>query len=90
MKSNTFSEKSMILFSFSLLIIMIAMFLWLWFGSNRPSDEAFRSTEDLSPVSIVGLESRTKTLFEGLKNNSGIPIPEPVGKEGRVDPFADL
>jgi hypothetical protein len=90
MKQNSFSQNSMFIFSIGLLVVTIAVFAWIWFGTSRPSADAFRISEDLAPVSVAGLESNAKTLLDGLKNNSGIPIPEPIGKEGRADPFASL
>ena len=89
MKQSTLSEKAMVVISLLLLAVVIGLFSWIWFGGARPSPDTFASTENLKPVSVVGLES-AKKLIDGLKNNSGIPIPEPTGKEGRADPFADL
>ncbi len=90
MKQNTFSQKAMLIFSVGLLVIIIAVFAWTWFGSVHPSADTYKTSENLTPVSLSGLETNAKTLLDGLKNNSGIPIPEPTSKEGRADPFASL
>ena len=90
MKQNTFSDKAMTVFSIALLAVVVALFLWLWFGSARPSASDYRTSENLQPVSVSGVSDESQTLLNGLKNNSGIPIPEPISKEGRADPFASL
>ncbi|OIN88822.1 hypothetical protein CO019_01100 [Candidatus Berkelbacteria bacterium CG_4_9_14_0_2_um_filter_42_30] len=90
MSENSFFDRSMTIVSLVLLVFVVAAFVWLWFGSQRPSAEIYKSAENLEPVTITGVESRAKTLLEGLKNNAAIPIPEPTGKEGRTDPFAAL
>jgi hypothetical protein len=90
MKNNTFSDKAMTVVSLTIMLAIVVSFFWLWFGYKRPTAESFKSLEDLTPVSLSNLESRATTLLSGLKNNSGIPIPEPTSKEGRTDPFADL
>lgn len=90
MKQSTFSEKAMIVISLILLAAIIAVFSWIWFKSERPAVDSFATAENLQPVSVAGLESSAKKLLDGLVNNSGIPIPEPAGKEGRADPFASL
>lgn len=90
MKQGTFSDKAMIIFSTALLILLILLFAWIWFGGQTVSSDTFKTTESLQPVSVAGLETRAKTLLDGLKNNSGIPVTEPTAKEGRVDPFAAL
>lgn len=90
MKQYTFSEKAMLIFSLALMVVIVAAFAWIWFGWSRPSVDSYKTTEDLSPVSVTGLETQAQKLLDGLKNNSGIPIPEPTTKEGRADPFANL
>ncbi|MFA5158209.1 MAG: hypothetical protein WC451_03455 [Patescibacteria group bacterium] len=90
MKEVTVSEKTIIIFSLVLSILVVTLFLWIWFSGKRPSVDSYRSSEDLAPVNVVGLESQAEKLLEGLKNNSGIPIPEPTAKEGRTDPFAAI
>ncbi|MCX6810199.1 MAG: hypothetical protein NTY30_00460 [Candidatus Berkelbacteria bacterium] len=90
MKQNTFSQKAMLVFSLALLVLIIAVFSWIWFGATRPEVSAYKSKEKLTPISVAGLESQAKKILDSLKNNSGIPIPEPTAKEGRVDPFAAL
>lgn len=89
MKQSTLSEKAMVVISLLLLAVAIGLFSWIWFGGTRPSSDIYASKENLKSVSVMGLES-AKKLIDGLKNNSGIPIPEPTGKEGRADPFAPL
>jgi hypothetical protein len=90
MSENSFSDKAMLIVSVSLMVLVLAGFAWVWFGTARPGVDQFTSTADLEPVSISGVESKAKTLLDGLKNNSGIPIPEPTAKMGRPDPFANL
>lgn len=90
MKEVNISEKGMIIFSAVLSLLVLALFGWAWFQGQKPSFESFQSSEDLTPVNVIGLESRAEKLLEGLKNNSGIPIAEPTAKEGRADPFAAL
>lgn len=90
MKQSTFSDKAMIIFSVALLALVISLFAWMWFGGSKFRADTYKATQNLQPVSVAGLETRAKTLLDGLKNNSGIPVPEPTAKEGRADPFASL
>lgn len=90
MIESSTSSRAMTVFSLILLIAIIAVFAWMWFGADKPSAESFYTTEKLQPVSVAGLESRAKALLDGLQNNSGIPVSEPTTKEGRADPFASL
>ena len=90
MSESNFSEKAMFIVSVSLMVLVLGGFAWAWFGTTRPGIDQYASTANLEPVSISGVESKAKTLLEGLKNNSGIPIPEPTAKMGRPDPFANL
>jgi len=90
MSENRFSDRSLVIVSIILAVIILAAFVWLWFGYQRPSSEIYRSSADLQPVDVESLKTRGKTLVDGLKNNSGIPIPEPTGKMGRADPFANV
>lgn len=90
MSEGRFSDRSMAIVSIILAVIILAAFIWLWFGYQRPSPEIYRSSADLQPVDVESLSTRGKTLIEGLKNNGGIPIPEPIGKMGRADPFANV
>lgn len=90
MREVNFSEKAMLVFSIALSALVLALFAWAWFSVEQPPVDNFRSSEDLSLVNVAGLESQAAKLLEGLKNNSGIPIPAPTAKEGRADPFAAL
>jgi len=90
MKNDNGSEKTTQIFAVALMVLAIIAFIWIWFFRQKPSSDQYASLENLEPVSVAGLESKAKTLFEGLKNNSGIPISEPTGKMGRQDPFASL
>lgn len=90
MRENAFSERAMLIFSLALLILAAVLFSFLWFGGEKPSPDSFKSSQNLAPVDVNGLDSQAKTLLGGLKNNSGIPISEPTTKEGREDPFAAL
>jgi len=90
MSEDRFSNRAMTIVGLLLLILVAGAFLWLWFGYPRPDPEIYKSTTNLEPVDVSKVQSQGKTLLEGLKNNSGIPIPEPTGKEGRADPFAAL
>ncbi len=90
MKQNTFSDKAMLMVSLALLVLIIVTFVWMWFWPSRPPVASFKTSDNLQPISVAGLETRAQKILEGLKNNSGIPIPEPTSKEGRDDPFASL
>ena len=90
MSERSFSGRSITIASLVLLILVVGAFVWLWFGCQWPSAEIYKSAANLEPISVAGVESQAKTLLEGLKNNSGIPIPLPADKMGRVDPFASL
>ena len=90
MSEKRFSDKAIMVVAVILLLGTVAVFAWLWFRYRRPDYTQYQSKDDLAPVDVSGVESKAKTLLEGLKNNGGIPIPTPSGKMGRVDPFASL
>ena len=90
MNESRFSDRAIIVAGLIIFVATLAAFVWLWFFSSRPDSQIYRSNEDLSTIDLSNLESKGKTLLDGLKNNAGIPIPEPIGKEGRTNPFAAL
>jgi len=90
MSERKLSDKAMMIVGAIILLVTIVAFVWLWFGYQRPDWQQFQSSDNLIPVDVSGVDSKAKTLLDGLKNNSGIPIPTPSGKMGRVDPFASL
>ncbi|MCX6812143.1 MAG: hypothetical protein NTW79_00780 [Candidatus Berkelbacteria bacterium] len=83
-------NRSYFIGSIVILILTVGAFIWLIIAFPRPDSSSYRSTANLTPVNIDRLESQVKPLLSGLTNNSGIPIAEPVSKEGRADPFASL
>lgn len=90
MNSSSWEEKIAGVVGWIILTLTILAVIWLWFLTPKPEVDLYRTKDDLTPVSISGLETKAKKAIEGLKNNSGIPIPEPTGKMGRPDPFASL
>lgn len=90
MTSGRFSNNAIMIISLMIFLAIIVAFIWLWFGFTRPDQQQFRSSDNLAPVDVSGIETKAKSLLDGLKNNSGIPISTPTGKMGRTDPFANL
>lgn len=90
MNNGKFSNNAMMVAGLAVFLATAMAFVWLWFGYTRPNQQQYQSTDNLVPVDISGLETKAKPVLDGLKNNSGIPIPAPTGKMGRVDPFASL
>lgn len=90
MSENNFSDKAYAVSGYILLIIIIAAFVWSWFGTPRPDENVYRSTANLTIPDLSGVEKRASSLLEGLNNNSGMPISAPADKMGREDPFASL
>lgn len=90
MTSGRLSNNAMMIIGLMIFLAVVGAFAWLWFGSVRPDQQQFQSSDNLAPVDVSGVETKAKPLLEGLKNNSGIPIPTPTDKMGRVDPFASL
>lgn len=89
-KSVSFDQRSVLITSIVLLVIVIGGFLYMWFSFARPDASAFKSSENLTAVDVSKVESGTKKILEGLKNNGSIPISTPTSKMGRQDPFASL
>ncbi len=90
MSEGRFSDKAIMIVAIIIFAGTIISFVWLWLGYQRPDYTQYQSKDNLVPVDVSGVESKAKTLLEGLKNNAGIPIPTPAGKMGRTDPFASL
>ena len=83
-------DRSYYIGSIIVLILAIGAFIWLAVAFPRPDSSIYRSSVDLSPVNVDRLESQVKPLLSDLTNSAGLPIPEPVSKMGRTDPFASL
>ena len=90
MSERKLSDKAMMIIAAMIFLATVIAFVWLWFGYQRPDQQQFQSGSNLTPVDVSGVDSKGKTLLDGLKNNSGIPISAPTGKMGRTDPFASL
>ncbi|TSC94331.1 MAG: hypothetical protein Athens101428_317 [Candidatus Berkelbacteria bacterium Athens1014_28] len=90
MTEKTLSNRTVVFIGLVLSLIVVVANIWLYFSYPRPSVDSFKSTDNLLPVDISAVATDGKKLLEGLVNNSNIPIPEPSGKMGRSNPFADL
>lgn len=90
MTSTRLGDKAMMTIGLLVFLATAAALVWLWFGFPRPDQQQYQSKENLAPVDVSGAETKAKPLLDGLKNNSGIPIPAPTDKMGRADPFASL
>lgn len=90
MIDKAFSNRTIFAIGLILSLAVIIANVWLYFSYPRPSSDSFKSSDDLTPVDISTVATDGKKLLEGLVNNSGMPIPVPLEKMGRPNPFADL
>ncbi|OQA04354.1 MAG: hypothetical protein BWY68_00381 [bacterium ADurb.Bin400] len=73
----------------SMVVISVLAFVWLWSQTRVVAVDSGMVMDNLQPVDVQSLENSTKELIEGLENNAGMPIPVPIDKMGRDNPFAN-
>lgn len=75
-----------IIVSFVFLIATIGGFFWLWTQAKNFTVDTKLAT-NLKPVEIASTKNEAITLLAGLQKFSDIPIPIPVEKMGKANPF---
>jgi hypothetical protein len=86
MTKSTLSTLGSILFMVASLIIVFL----IWNGSSKvQSVEQYSNTESYAPVDISSLKTQAVKIISGYQNNASIPIPVPVAKMGKTNPFTD-
>ncbi len=86
MKKSTLSALLSSLF----LVAVLGCFYMIWTACLPKDDQLSYSTVEIySPVDVSGVKSQAKKLIDSYENYSNIPIPVPVGKMGKSNPFTD-
>ena len=75
-----------IIISFVFLIAVIGGFFWVWTQTKNFTVDT-KVASNLKPVEIASTKTEAITLLSGLQKFSDIPIPVPVEKMGKANPF---
>lgn len=84
MKKSTLNK----LFGFGFFVLVFVIIAYLYTSSSS-TDDTIQVSSFSSPVDIVSVESSAKKLISTRDNNAGIPIPVPVDKLGKTNPFSN-
>ena len=72
-----------------LLAVGIAYY-FIWSGASSAAESTTVTvTTSYTPVDVSGIKTQAEQLIQSRENNAGIPIPTPIEKLGKPDPFAD-
>ncbi len=86
MKKSSLGMIGSVLF----IIIVVASFYSIWSKSNNPGKSSVKTVVNTyAPVDISGMKAQAVSIISEYENNSGIPIPTPTEKMGKVNPFTD-
>lgn len=84
------SAKTLSLIGSIVFLALTAMgFVWLW-STSRPDLSHVLVSESLKPVEIESIKSDAESLLKNVENNASLPIPIPLEKMGRDNPFAGI
>ena len=61
-------------------------FYWLWLQSKNFTVKT-TVADNMKPIEIDSVKNQAVLLLSGLNNVSGMPIPVPTNKMGKVNPF---
>lgn len=80
-------KKSLNLIASLFFLIATGMaFYWLWTQTQNFTVNT-AVAENLKPVEVETVKNEAEKLLFGVENKAGIPIPSPVGKMGKENPF---
>ena len=72
----------------SLLFMILALggyfYIWRTASLNAPPSV---SPTSYTPVDVTAIKTQADTLIKARQNNAGIPIPNPIEKLGKPNPF---
>ncbi len=72
--------------AFLFLLVSAGIFYYLY-NSSVNSVSIAPNTAAFQPVNITGLKDQVVKLSSGAENNAGLPIPVPLSKLGKSNPF---
>lgn len=86
MKTQISSKTVAFIASLLFIAATIGGFFWLWqmsknYNTNPPV------ADNLQPIEIESVKKDAENVLAGLEKNSDIPIPTPVDKMGKDNPF---
>ncbi len=74
---------------FIVMVLTAGGFFWLWNQTGSVTVNTVQIAASYEPVDIENIKTEARDLISGLENNANIPIPIPLEKMGRENPFND-
>lgn len=71
---------------FMILALGIYFYVWRTASLNAPPSV---SSVSYVPVDVSSIKGQADALIKARENNAGIPIPDPIEKLGKPNPFND-
>jgi hypothetical protein len=82
MKRGTLNLLGSLLF----MILVLGGYFYIWRSASLNAPPAV-SSESYTPVDVTAIKGQADTLIKTRVNNAGIPIPDPIEKLGKSNPF---
>ena len=70
-------------------VVTAGVFYWLYSTTSKGAAPATTTSSSYSVVEIESVKTEAVDILSGLENKSGIPVPTPTDKMGRVNPYLD-
>ena len=72
------------------LLAVVAGYYFIWSGAkSAASGTNITSVTNYTPVDVSGIKAQAEKLIQSRQNNAGMPIPTPIEKLGKPEPFSD-
>ena len=82
MKRGTINLFGSLLF----MILVLGGYFYIWRTASLNAPPSV-SSESYAPVDVTAIKGQADILIKARENNAGIPIPDPIGKLGKPNPF---
>ena len=84
------TSKFVSIFSTFFLILTIVCFTYLFIQVRTKAPDAREVNDKYKTVEIESIKNDALNLLSERQNVSGIPIPQPIQKMGKSNPFAGI
>lgn len=82
MKRGTLNLLGSLLF----IILVLGGYFYIWRAASLNVPPSI-STTSYTPVDVSSIKGQADILIKARENNAGVPIPDPIEKLGKPNPF---